>query len=177
MKNNKIVPKSIEIGLLGDEAVGKTAIFNFLQGLEFSYQMIATRSCNKVIKSVIVKNKEEVKVVLWDNAGGDRFRGIAFGTLRKADGIIYVFDLYQRDSFVELEKRLNEIEIKLNVSCIILFGNKSDKEKSEWKVTFEEVNKYAKEKGIPYFEVSAKTGKGINEGLLYIVNEIYDKKF
>ena len=77
----------------------------------------------------------------------------------------------------ELDVWLKSIKENLNVSSIILFGNKADLNKSEWQVTSEEANKYAKEKGIPYFEVSAKTGRGLNEGLLYIVNEIYDKKF
>ncbi len=30
--------------------------------------------------------------------------------------------------------------------------------------------------GIPLFETSGKTGKGINERLSYIANKIYDKK-
>ena len=35
--------------------------------------------------------------------------------------------------------------------------------------------KFAKNNGIPYFEVSAKLGKGIDEGFSFISNEIYDK--
>ena len=42
-------------------------------------------------------------------------------------------------------------------------------------VTSEEASKFAKEKGFAYFETSAKTGQGINEGLSYLVNSIYYK--
>ena len=59
---------------------------------------------------------------------------------------------------------------------IVLFGNKVDSDKNEWKVTSEEINEFLKTKGIPYFEVSAKTGKGIKEGFIYITNEVYNKK-
>ena len=56
-----------------------------------------------------------------------------------------------RKSFVELDVWLKSIKENLNVSSIILFGNKADLNKIEWQVSSEEVNKYVKEKGIPYF--------------------------
>ena len=51
----------------------------------------------------------------------------------------------------ELDVWLKSIKENLNVSSIILFGNKADLNKIEWQVSSEEVNKYVKEKGIPYF--------------------------
>ena len=51
----------------------------------------------------------------------------------------------------ELDIWLKSIKENLNVSSIILFGNKADLNKIEWQVSSEEVNKYVKEKGIPYF--------------------------
>ena len=58
---------------------------------------------------------------------------------------------------------------------IILFGNRVDSDKNEWKITSEDINNFLKEKRIPFFEISAKTGKGINEGFSFIINEAYDK--
>ena len=139
--------------------------------------MAITIGTEKFEKFIGVKNNEKIKALIWDTSGAERFRSASFKSLRNADGIILVFDFGHRKSFVELDVWLKNIKENLNVSSIILFGNKADLNKSEWQVTSEEVNKYVKEKGIPYFEVSAKTGRGLNEGLLYIVNEIYDKKF
>ena len=59
---------------------------------------------------------------------------------------------------------------------IIIFGNKVDKDKSKWEVTNEELNKFIKDKKLKYFEVSAKNGIGINEGITYIVNELWAEK-
>ena len=177
MEDNKNVSKRIIIGLLGESSVGKTAICNSLIGLEFVEEMLITIGTEKFEKFIEVKNNEKIKAVIWDTSGAERFRSASFKSLRNADGIILVFDFRYRKSFVELDVWLKSIKENLNVSSIILFGNKADLNKSEWQVTSEEANKYAKEKGIPYFEVSAKTGRGLNEGLLYIVNEIYDKKF
>ena len=180
MEDKKNVSKRIIIGLLGETSVGKTAICNSLIGLEFVEEMVITIGTEKFEKFIEVKNNEKIKAVIWDTSGTERFRSPALNTMRtmrNADGIILVFDFSYRKSFVELDVWLKSIKENLNVSSIILFGNKADLNKSEWQVTSEEVNKYVKEKGIPYFEVSAKTGRGLNEGLLYIVNEIYDKKF
>ena len=58
---------------------------------------------------------------------------------------------------------------------IILFGNRVDSDENEWKITSEDINNFLKEKRIPYFEISAKTGKGINEGFSFNINEAYDK--
>ena len=177
MEDNRIALNCIKIGLLGNSEVGKTAISNTLAGVEFGGDMIATIGGDKIEKTVILKNNEKVKVILWDTSGAERFRSAAFKWVKNAHGIILVFDFCRKDSFDELDLWLNQIKENLNVSSIILFGNKADIDKNEWQVTSEEINKYVKEKRIPYFEVSAKTGKGLNEGLLYIVNEIYDKKY
>ena len=145
--------------------------------LEFVEEMAITIGTEKFEKFIGVKNNEKIKAVIWDTSGPERFRSASFKSIRNADDIILVFDFRYRKSFVELDVWLKSIKENLNVSSIILFGNKADLNKIEWQVSSEEVNKYVKEKGIPYFEVSAKTGRGLNEGLLYIVNEIYDKKF
>ena len=58
---------------------------------------------------------------------------------------------------------------------IVIFGNKSDIEKNQRQVSSEEIEQYMKQKNLIYFETSAKTGKGIDEGFSYIANEVYDK--
>ena len=61
-----------------------------------------------------------------------------------------------------------------NNIMIILFGNKADIEKEKRQVLKEEIEQFVKEKNLIYFETSAKTGQGINEGFSYIVNKAYD---
>ena len=176
MEDNKNASKCIKIGVVGDSTVGKTAICNSLMGLEFSPDMLGTIGVDKSDKLVKVKNNEKIKVVLWDTAGVESFRSVVFWHIKNADGVILVFDFCLRESFINLDRWLNEIKENLKVSSIILFGNKADLNETSWVMTSEEVNKYVKKKRIPFFKVSAKTGKGLNEGLSYIVNEIYDKK-
>ena len=49
----------------------------------------------------------------------------------------------------------------------------SDRDKERWEVTSEEVKEFAKKNNLPYFETSAKTKQGLNEGFSYIIEEVY----
>ena len=69
---------------------------------------------------------------------------------------------------------LDEIKETYYNPRLVLFGNKTDMQRDKWEVTTEEAKKYAESHNLPYFEVSAKTKQGINEGLSYIVNDIYE---
>ena len=57
---------------------------------------------------------------------------------------------------------------------IILFGNKVDYDNDKWEDNSEEDSNFAEKMELIYFEVSAKIDKGINEGISYLVNDIYD---
>ena len=170
MKESKIIPKVIKIGLLGDTNVGKTAICNSFLGIEFSQDMIITIGHDKLEKKVKVNNDEEIKLIYYDTAGVKNMRAISLKAVKNVQGIILVFDLGNRETFDNLDNWFKDIKDNLNAPIIILFGNKADLNK--WEATSEEVNNYVKNKSIAYFEVSAKTGKGINEGFSYITNEI-----
>ena len=127
------------------------------------------------LEKKIKVNKEKIKVVIYDTSGSKRFKNVVFKTIKNVDGIILVFDLLKRESFDNLNNWLDEINENLNNPLIILFGNRVDSDENEWKITSEDINNFLKEKRIPFFEISAKTGKGINEGFSFIINEAYDK--
>ena len=49
------------------------------------------------------------------------------------------------------------------------------KKKRREKLSNEEIEEFVEKNDLTYFETSAKTGQGINEGLSYIANKAYDK--
>ena len=175
MKENKNKISVIKIGLLGDTAVGKTAIINSIFGVEFNLQMIMTIGTEKLQTKFKLKNNEDIKLVIWDSGGDERGRHIAMKCMKTVHGIMLIFDFTKKKSFNNLNIWLNDIKDNLDDPLIILVGNKVNINRDDWEVTSEEASKFAKEKGIAFFETSAKTGQGINEGLSYIVNESYDK--
>ena len=58
---------------------------------------------------------------------------------------------------------------------LVLFGNKADLDKSSWKVTKQEAEDFANKLNIKYFETSAHTRQGLEEGFASITNDTYNR--
>ena len=175
METNNIETKVIKIGFLGSSLAGKTSIIQRFMGLEFCEDNLSTVGLEKSEKKFRVKNNEDIKLVIWDSAGQERFCGAAIKNMRAADGIIFVISVTDSCCFDHHKLWYDAVKNNLNNPITILFANHIDND--SWNITEEEICKYAKEKELAYFLTSAKNDKGINEGFSYIINEIYDKKY
>ena len=175
MNEDKIKIKAIKISLLGDSSVGKTAICYSFLNIEFGEGAILTVGIDKLDSNFTLKNNQKIKLIIWDTAGQERFQSLALRTLKTSHGVILVFDVSNRNSFININKWLEKIDEQFNNPCIVLFGNKVDLDKSKWQVTEEEIKQLVTAKKIAYFETSAKTRINIDEGFSYIANEAYDK--
>ena len=173
MGDQKINLSAIKIGLLGDSSVGKTAICNSLMNVEFAEDMLSTIGSDKLETKFALKEGKNIKLILWDTAGQERFRSVALTALKAAQGVVIVFDVTNKVSFENIGNWLQEIKDNLSNPNLVLFGNKADL--PDRQVTEGEARKYAKKMNLEYFETSAKTKQGINEGFSYLVNDIYDK--
>ena len=174
MDENKIALKVAKIGLLGDSTVGKTSICLTYKGIEFKENTLFTIGTDKFDKIIKVENGKEIKLVIWDTAGQERFRSIALSAIKSVNGIILVADLTKKSSFINIKMWLEDIQNNFNNPSLVLFGNKADLTEKR-QVSSEEAKKYAEENGLIYFETSAKTNQGINEGFAYIANQAYKK--
>ena len=108
MKKDKIKLRSIKIGLVGDSAVGKTAIADILLNIEFREEMCTTAS-DKYETKYVLNNGNEIKLVIFDTVGQERFRSIALSSMKSAKGIVLVFDVTNYNSFINLGHWLKEI--------------------------------------------------------------------
>lgn len=143
-----------KILIIGDSGVGKTSILNRFSTDTFNESFISTIGVDFKIKKVNV-NGNDVKLQVWDTAGQERFRTITSSYYRGAHGIIIVFDVSDKDSFLNVDHWIKEIDsycINRNIQKILI-GNKIDLER---KVTYEEANYMAIKYGITYLEVSSK---------------------
>ena len=167
--------KAVRIIIFGDKMVGKTCIFNRL-GRKYSEVTLTTIGIDKLTTKIKLNNGKEMKVILWDTSGNERYRSLAIKNIKYSDGCIIVFDVTSKESFFSVSTWLDLIKEDYPNFLVILFGNKVDIDKSHWEVTNEEINKFIKEKDLKYFEVSAKNNIGINEGIEYIINEFCKEK-
>jgi small GTP-binding protein len=146
----------------GATSVGKSSIIKRLVSGSFECTTSPTTGANFFTYSCPV-NGETVTLQIWDTAGQERFHSISKSYFRSAVGAILVYDITSLDSFDSLMDWLPDLQaLALPNAYILLIGNKADLEDQK-AITPQDVDSLAKKYPYPYWETSAKTGKGIME--------------
>jgi small GTP-binding protein len=167
----------VRLVTLGDSKVGKTSLILRYVDDEFNLNYLSTMGFDLKIKKIKLSNNKEVKVKIFDTAGQERFKSIASNYLKKAEGIILVYDITDRISFENIDNWADDINKEgENSKAIILIGNKSDKE-DERAIQKEEGEKLAKNccGGIKFYETSCQTGENVEKAINDLVNDVYNK--
>ena len=175
MAEEKVSLKAIKIALLGDSTVGKSTIVSKYLKLDYKDDLLATIGSDKYDSKFTLENGENIKLIIWDTAGQERFRSVALQALKAVQGIILVFDLTKRESFININNWLETVKENLHNPNLILFGNKADIKKEDWKVTSEEAKNFAVKLNMKYVETSAYTRQGLDEGFSTLINDTYNK--
>ena len=173
MEEEKQGIKAVKIGFLGDSTVGKTSVCKSFAGEEFSEDEMITIGSDKYENKFTLKNGKEIKVVVWDTAGQERFIPAALKIMQSVHAVVIIFSVTNKISFNHVENYINIIKENLDNPSIVIFGNMIDIKKEKWQITSEEVKEFAKKMNLAYFETSAKTKQGINEGFSFIIEEAY----
>ena len=172
---------SIEIPLLkiitlGNSSVGKTSIIKQYTNKTFEADLINTIGID-------LKNHEttiegiKIKVRIWDTAGQERFRSIQKQYYNQVDGILFVYDITNRESFEIIPQWLesvNEIANDNNVIGVLL-GNKSDLDDMRV-VSKEEGELLGNKYNFKFFETSALNGECIDQAFHTLFYEIIKQK-
>ena len=176
-KNEKKKMFEAHLVTLGDTKVGKTSlILRYIDNF-FNMNYLSTIGIDSKIKKITLSNGEEIKVKISDTAGQERFKSIASNYMKKANGILLVYDITDKLTFDNINKWAEEInKDEEKTKPILLIGNKSDKS-DERVVTKEEGEEFAKKccGGIKFYETSCKTGENVEEAINDLVNQIYNK--
>ena len=161
--------------LLGSSNVGKSNMMNqFLRG-KFEEAYFATIGINCLDKLFIFDGKK-VKINYYDTAGQERYNSLNLTLLRKADGVILVYDITSQESFRKIDFWIQELHNKNKDSKVLmLVGNKTDLD-NEREVSFQQGEKKANEIGCPFMETSAKTNHNIKECFEKASRILYLKK-
>ena len=83
------------------------------------------------LKKVInLNNGQSVRLRIFDTAGQERFKSISLNFIKKADGILLLYDITNRSSFESVNKWIESIhDVAEEKVTILLIGNKCDLEK------------------------------------------------
>ena len=179
MKKNEDKKKknnNVSLITLGEGQVGKTSIIYRYIDDTFTSNYLATIGIDSKFKKIKLASGEEIKVKILDTAGQERFQSIAANYIKKADGIVFVYDITKACTFTNLEKWLSNIDEVANDKPCLLIGNKSDmNDKRE--VSKEEGMEFTKKfkKETHFYETSCKTGENVDKAINDLVNQIYSK--
>ena len=161
-----------KIVLIGDTSVGKSCLLTRFADDQFTDNYVTTIGVDFRFKTMIVMDKI-IKVQVWDTAGEERYRSITNAYYRGAEGILIVFDLTNEESFKSIQNWINEVTVFTGKDVIIIcLGNKSDLKREISKNTIDE---FKKKTNLEIFNVSAKTGEGVEEAFKHIIELLIKK--
>ena len=164
---------NIKVILLGESGVGKTCLIE-----RYCYDKFKdadpTLSAYYCLKAINYNNKKYT-FTLWDTCGRQNFRSLTKIFLKDSKIIILVYDITNKDTFLELQFWLDEILLKFGGDIhLILIGNKNDLEINR-QIRKSDATKFAETIHAHFAELSAKNSVGLNEFLDNAFNDYLKK--
>jgi len=106
---------------------------------------------------------------VWDTAGQEKFGGLRDGYYISSHAAIIFFDLTCRDTYKQVPNWYKDLERVCGRVPMVLVGNKvdvKDRQVPSKSVTF------GRRKGIPYYDLSAKSNYNIEKPFLSLLRQI-----
>ncbi|KAK8374984.1 hypothetical protein O3P69_010971 [Scylla paramamosain] len=97
-----------KVVVIGDCGVGKTCVVQRFKSGNYVERHGNTIGVDFSMKSLIVDRKK-VKLQIWDTAGQERFRTITQSYYRSANGVVIVYDITKRSSFLSVQRWMEEV--------------------------------------------------------------------
>uniref|UniRef100_A0A3B4APK7 small monomeric GTPase n=1 Tax=Periophthalmus magnuspinnatus TaxID=409849 RepID=A0A3B4APK7_9GOBI len=95
--------------MLGDSGVGKTSMLRSFTDSDFESSHISTIGVDFKMKTLEMDGLK-VRVQIWDTAGQERYKTITKQYYRRAQGIIFVYDITNYSSFQHISKWVGDVE-------------------------------------------------------------------
>jgi len=165
----------INVAVVGDMSTGKSCLsLRFTEGegidLEVLKNMTATIGIGTLTKDIILDGKK-VNVLLWDTAGMERFRSLSRSYYRRADAIMLVYDVTNRQTFEALSSWYTELRDHANEGAVTaVVGTKVDQE-SMRQVPYQEGHRFAQLHDCLFFEASAISGEGVEQPFTELIRK------
>ena len=175
---NKALDKNIKVILLGESGVGKTSIiFKYVKD-HFTERMTPTIGSTYMQKDII-RDNITYKLNIWDTSGQERYHSVTKLFIQKADIVILVYSIDDKQSLKNIDYWYNEVTDMLgNKFVLSIVGNKYDLFDDDEidAIPQEEGEKIAKEKNAIFKLISAKEDKkGIDTLFEQLLDEYLNK--
>ena len=175
----------VKIVLVGDPTVGKSSIRRRYLGQGFHSSHMMTIGADFASKNVIVEDKLNLTIQIWDLAGQQQFAAVRSRFYLGISGAMLVYDVTNKQSLANVEPWLYAIKQSVSMQDlpILIVGNKIDLEKTR-KISNEKALHHIKNlQEIPKFkksvlkhvETSALSGINIEFAFKNLANLITQK--
>lgn len=160
-----------KVCVIGDFAVGKTSTIERFVSNQFSDKYLTTVGVKIDTREVSLNDpRVDIKLVIWDVAGSERFGALEFSYLRGAAGYILVADgTRSRTIRAALALREQASERYGDLPFVFLI-NKSDL-RAAWEVDERKMAE-VREVCADVYETSAKTGEDVEHAILRVAERI-----
>ncbi|XP_065897987.1 uncharacterized protein [Dysidea avara] len=161
----------LKIVIVGDSSTGKTSLLNQYIYDKFSIAYRPTIPLD-FHSTELTCYDTKYKLHLWDTAGQERYKSITKAYYRDAVGALVVYDVTDKKSMEHCLQWKEEIDDTVYLTNgdpipVVLIANKVDHGQLDGE-------QFSKDHGfIGYFETSAKTGKGIQEAIHFMVKKVH----
>lgn len=153
---------SSKVCIVGDFAVGKTSTIERFVNNQFSEKYLTTIGV-KIDTKEVLADDIDLKLIIWDIAGSDRFGEIEFSYLRGASGYIFVADGTRSKTLSAAEDLRKQAEERYGELPFVFLVNKSDLGR-DWEIKDEHLDLLRQSCG-DVFITSAKTGENVEDAL------------
>uniref|UniRef100_A0A8D0KN83 small monomeric GTPase n=1 Tax=Salvator merianae TaxID=96440 RepID=A0A8D0KN83_SALMN len=161
---------TLKLLLVGDSAVGKSSLLLRFTEDHFDPYLHPTIGVDFKVKKMAVDDLS-LQLAIWDTAGQERFRTLTPSYYRGAQGVILVYDVTRRETFVGLDSWLQELEMYTKKDVVkMLVGNKIDEPDRE--VDRREGLQFARKHSMLFVEASAKMKEGVENAFEEVVMRI-----
>lgn len=163
-----------KVCIVGEFAVGKTSVVERFVNNQFSEKYLTTIGVKVDTKEIDLPHRGvQLKLVLWDVAGTDRFGETEFAYLRGTSGYIFVADGTRPLSLGTVQELRGRIDDRYGSRPSVMMINKHDLS-SSWEVSEHRVEEL-KADFESIFLTSAKTGAEVENALTQLAEQIVDQ--
>ena len=162
MKDDKAQQYTFKVVLVGNSGVGKSSIITRYIENKFCANYFSNVTMGIFYKDITMDNGTVINLHIWDSSGKERYRTINKLEYQDSQCVIFVYDISNLQSFQSISDFWYKEIIKTVQEDTLLYvvGNKSDLcEEQDVEDTLRD--KFLKEKGLKFKEVSACSGSNI----------------
>ncbi|KAL2019973.1 hypothetical protein VTK56DRAFT_8973 [Thermocarpiscus australiensis] len=164
---------TLKVLLIGASGVGKSALLLRYCDDEFKPESASATIGVDYRTKLLSVYGSRYRLMLFDTAGQERFRTLSTSFYRGAHGVMILYDICSRASFLTLDRWFQEAKANTIEGAVLsVVGCKLDKAAESREVSIEEGWRVAQAHGALFCEASAKTGENVKQAFVEVVDEI-----